>query len=400
MSGPSMSKHRRRGILRLLPMAILAGSLWACEPQPGLSAIDVTGPAGIGRITNDHEGNSLVFDYDLDGFHDLLLGRHGQGAWELFHNDGDDTFSLAQLFTVADRHRCASADFSADGLPDVYCTVGAETGTSNTKTNELWLQSPEHAFSKVADTGGASDNSGRGRDVAAFEFNQDSIPDLFVGNAAPFEFPSHNRLFVNGGSLFTDTPTTGATAADDYGYCVAPGDFDQDRSVDLFVCGSVNRLYRNLDGADLVDVTASYSALSSERAWDADWGDVDGDGDLDLVTTSTLRVRVLKWDNASFSSSQTIEGSFRHSALGDADGDGDLDLFSVRTDTQVDQLSLNNANGQFTAGPTVPNASTGNGSNVAPFANYGGTGRTAFLVTNGYGPGVTGPRMLIAFELK
>ncbi|OGX80781.1 FG-GAP-like repeat-containing protein [Hymenobacter coccineus] len=96
-------------------------------------------------------------------------------------------------------------------------------------------------------------------------------------------------------------------------------------------------------------------------------GDVDGDGDLDLLAPSIsvdgnfLRLEVnvrLNDGRGKFSGNQNLALGASELALGDADGDGDLDLFTSQSDGL--SLSLNNGQGIFGASrPLNLGATTG-----------------------------------------
>ena len=87
-------------------------------------------------------------------------------------------------------------------------------------------------------------------------------------------------------------------------------------------------------------------------------GDIDGDGDLDLLTSSNndsgfsnVDVR-LNNGQGSFSGTQTVPvNTYGGFTLGDMDGDGDLDLLTNYYDLK---LSLNNGQGVFTDTRSIP----------------------------------------------
>jgi hypothetical protein len=130
---------------------------------------------------------------------------------------------------------------------------------------------------------------------------------------------------------------------------VAAGDVDGDGWCDLFFAGldRPNALYRNLGGWKFADITGSAGVAC--LGWDcmgAVLGDLDGDGDLDLVVNTLGNgPHVFLNDGAGHFTDATDAAGVRARtggmslALADVDGDGDLDLYVVnyRTTTVMDQ---------------------------------------------------------------
>ena len=370
-----------------------------------VTATDVVASSGIAKTVNDSYGNSMVFDYNGDGVDDLLLSRHMNAPTELFRGNNDGSFTRTQTLPIADRHYCAAADFNGDGLLDFYCTIGAEKGTATNKSNELWLQVTGAAFVSVPGAWGANDPMGRGRDVAAADFNGDGRSDLLVGNGFPVSStnPSPNRLYLNTGTSFTEASAE-LGAAKSGGICVVPGDYNSDGRLDVFVCGRNNHLYLS-QGGSYLDKAKAFG-MTQEWASGAAWGDLNGDGHLDLVTVGEVRLRVFLGSGNSFANPYTLSLSAgRNVAVVDADQDGHLDIYVVqgrpgnRGANVPDLLLLGNGSGSvFNAAGGLPQATAGAGNDVAVLSHY--NGRPALLVTNG-ADGIStfmGPRQLIAFS--
>lgn len=114
---------------------------------------------------------------------------------------------------------------------------------------------------------------------------------------------------------------------------VASGDVDGDGDRDL-VLGSFgqNRLYLNDGQGRFTDVTATRMPTAGDTTSAAALGDIDGDGDLDMVIGNHGPNRLYLNDGKGSFSDVTAARMPADTdptssvALGDVDGDGDLDL--------------------------------------------------------------------------
>jgi hypothetical protein len=108
------------------------------------------------------------------------------------------------------------------------------------------------------------------------------------------------------------------------------GDLDGDGDVDLAIGGMYTQVFRNENGKLTADpVWAPTSDLGRVGSDAVAWGDVDGDGDLDLAVAEE-QLRLYRNDGGTLTVTpvwESVELGASHSlAWGDFDGDGDLDL--------------------------------------------------------------------------
>lgn len=373
----------------------------------------IAGLSFRGKRLSLTQGESPVFDYDGDGKLDILLSAHSTMPWPLMRNQGNDTYFevLAGTFVKQDRHGCVAGDFGStgspgypDGLIDLYCVVGADRGLSTDDwPNELYLQKPDHSFINVAKAWNVEDAHGRGRVAAAIDYDNDGLLDLAVANEAPSMVPSPNRLFKNVGGRFeeiADPVVRRETASE----CMAAADFDGDGWTDLLFCSSIDPqagvlTYKNVSGA-FQDVTPN-TAYRAVPAQAIKLKDVNQDAKPDLLIVEQTRFTV--WLNRSGKFSR-IDFSYplndgHDVAVGDVNLDGAPDIYIVqgRNDLYDDVMLINEGNGASYHTISIPQASEGEGDVATTIPDWGGSGRTAFLVTNGRW-GNAGPIQVIAFS--
>jgi hypothetical protein len=291
---------------------------------------DVTREAGV---DDERWSTSAAFvDYDRDGDLDLFLLNYidftvkgnkrcfaatGEPDYctpkayrpvtaRLFRNEGGGRFrdvSTAAGVTAAygPGLGVTCSDLDGDGWIDIYVA-------NDTAANLLWLNRKDGTFREAGlELGAAYSEDGlarAGMGVSAGDFDGDGDDDLVVVN-----------LTREGATLYRNEGVSGfqdATAALGLrtmtfpytGFGLEWFDYDNDGRLDLFVAnGAValmeslrgeaypfhqrNQLIRN-DGTRFVDVTAAGGAALelSEVSRGAAFGDIDNDGDIDIVVTN------------------------------------------------------------------------------------------------------------------
>src|SRR5215217_1208817 len=372
-----------------------------------VSAVDKAADAGISENTRTY--GSIITDFNNDTKPDIFLGRHGEQP-RLYENAGNGHFQETNqgTFARADRHGCDAADVNGDGLKDIFCTEGANLGTSP-KHNELYIQRTDHTFAEQAGQYGVLDPFGRGRSATFIDANGDSRPDLFVANdpTRGDSMPSPNRFFTNQlgqalryapeYGLEVETSIQGSNSA-------SVGDLDKDGWQELLLIAPQGlSVYHNEQGKGFTDVAGSVGLGQSPQ--DVTLADVNGDSWLDVIEVEPNKLSVFVNTNGRFSGvfSTTLQDG--HSvAAGDVNSDDRPDLYVMRgrdaSGTNApDQVYLNDGGGaSFSLVSSIPSTSQGEADFVAPI-DYDGNGLTDFLVLNGGGEegSLAGPVELIAF---
>ena len=374
----------------------------ATTPIP-VTITDQAPAAGINN-TQDWTFSAAVTDFNGDGWPDIFIARHWHPAG-LWLNNQDGTFSQSDVDyfkSIKDRHDCLAADFSQNGLQDMFCSVGADRGSA-AKANALYMQQSGGTFADQAYQANVTDPWGRGRYGAVLDANNDGYPDIFYGaeSLRPDGMPSTNRLYVNTGQgSFVDDPAMGLDS--NLGsLCAHTVDYNSDGWPDLLLCGETGglHLFKNDQGQGFTDVSSVLG--TSVKAVDAAMVDVNHDSRPDLITlTGSVLAERLRNKDGTFAKQKILQQgikSARSLAIGDVNGDNNPDVYVVcgRNGSQnaQDYLLALNATGGVLTHVTIPQTTVGGGDTAYPI-DYTHDGLSSFLVLNGQVPN-TGPIQLL-----
>src|SRR6185436_9015621 len=331
----------------------------------GLVFSDVTRDAGVGP--SSWSTSCAFLDMDRDGDLDLFVANYLDAARTnnrfcgdpqrrirvychplnykglpsvLYRNNGKGVFTDVSAAAgiapyVGNGLGVAVGDYDDDGLPDVFV---ANDGVPNF----LFHNEGGGRFAEVGLPAGVSvardgkPRAGMGTEFA--DYNGDGRLDLVVTN---HEFETHSLFRNDGGGVFTDVTVEselGPATLPFVGFGVAFFDFDNSGTLDLaivnghvidntalFRAGSTHAqrklLFRNLNGRRLQEIGAAagsgFARSNVGRTLIA--GDVDNDGDVDLLVTNNGRAPELLRNGTSGGNAillRLIGGAGNRDALG------------------------------------------------------------------------------------
>ena len=302
--------------------------------------------------TAPNAATAVPIDLDGDGDRDLALPDGGYLEHSLFWNDGTGALSLVPNDLPADLGTMVSAalvDLDADGDLDVLAPA-------ETSQNRVYRNDGAGRWTSVA-FGDFTVDLGLTGDIAVGDLDGDGWPDAATANSVFPSFPVPSYVYRNDGSGRLDRLASPSLSA----YTVAFGDLDGDGDLDVYwgragnpIAGGVypDVVWRNLGNMVFAPIAGAVSDTAATTG--VALGDVDGDGDLDAVLTAWSNVgnRVLRNDGTGMFTAAPVPlpnptGNSRKPLLVDVDGDGDLDLL-IPNDGTPNRLYRNDGTGGFT----------------------------------------------------
>ncbi|MBS1944512.1 MAG: CRTAC1 family protein [Bacteroidetes bacterium] len=269
----------------------------------------------MGQAANADQWGMAVGDVDRDGHKDFFSGGSNDGVHFLRMTGRGQSLGWTNLNNGTMFMQCANmADINNDGALDAF-------GCHDNGAPRIWL------------------NNGTG--------------SLTYNNYIDFATNPTSDMSGNYGSVFTD--------------------FDNDGDLDLFIvhCRQGvnsssdprrwNRMFVNNGNNQYTDLALDYGLQNREQSWSADFGDIDNDGDLDLVVTNHSRSMQLflndgtgHFTEATTGSGIDVSAAFLQVKMEDLDNDGFLDLITAgNLGGSAEFYFHGNGNGTFTQMPNM-----------------------------------------------
>ncbi|NKB68889.1 MAG: T9SS type A sorting domain-containing protein [Candidatus Latescibacteria bacterium] len=286
------------------------------------------------------DSGAVFGDYDNDGdldlylplqeYHDVIL----RNDWGTFSDWTQDLLELDG--TEPERPWINSSiwlDYDRDGLIDLLVGYSSEVGSIQLRLyrNQGAGQFADATVAAKLDILVLAEPGSWVGGIAAGDFNNDAWPDLYIGISQ-----GRNRLFINDRQGSFEDATTEEIADVGPALDVAVGDIDNDGDLDILqATGSPDGLlFRSRmllnQGGRFLDFTEGLglSALGAAQTAGVGLADFDNDGDLDLVTAFPHFLFINNGDGLFID--ETARSGIRESSsaisLGDYDLDGYIDL--------------------------------------------------------------------------
>ena len=345
---------------------------------------DVSAKVGLDKVVFQYNHGAAAFDYDCDGWNDILVT--GYNRLVLLHNESDgaggrhfvDVTKKAKLDDNLWSTSAAWGDLDGDGYPEIYVDHYGDWGfdtnhptdcTYDGKTRDvcqprkfkplphtLYRNNRDGTFTDITEQVKLR-KDGKGIGVLFVDVDGDGRPDIYVANDTDDNFLYMNR--GERGAIKLEELGLYGVARDDRGTAngsmgLDAADYDRSGRASLFVTNYENELpalYKNNTTGKMPQF--SYDTLASGLAtiggkyvsWGTGFFDYDLDGWDDILIVSGHAIRfptkidrrqkpvLLHNETGKFKQTSIQGGSYfrephnaRGAAMGDLDNDGKIDI--------------------------------------------------------------------------
>ena len=278
-----------------------------------LTFTDATESAGVagGNDPLAIVADALWFDYDNDGWRDLLVARFGTPI--LYHNERNGKFQdvsqRSGLNQFGNTIAVIAFDYDNDGRLDLllgnyFQPVNLlDLKTAKVLPNDLdnaingggvtlWHGNGDGTFADVTDKAGLAKHMGWTLDVGHGDFNDDGFQDVYVAG----DYGTDRLYFNNGDGTFQDVTEKAIGLDTKKGMNAEIADYDNDGRLDVYVTNitdeymkECNMLWHNNGDGTFTDLSKETGTCDTLWGWAAKFADFDNDGWLDLFAVNGLR---------------------------------------------------------------------------------------------------------------
>lgn len=275
---------------------------------------DVSEQVGIYGGTNGYGLGIAISDFNKDGYPDIYVGNDFHEDDYYYLNNGDGTFKecLKEYFSHTSRFSMGNdvADINHDGWPDLM-------SLDMLPEDEKVLKSSE----------GASGVQVQKLQVDRFGYH--------------YQFP-RNMLYINQHNTpYLETAHLSGVAATDWSWSTLFGDYNQDGEQDIFISNGIPKRPNNLDYINFVSSDEIKNKINNTKLVDQKAIDMMPAGEMHNYLYKGMKDLTFKdMSKEWITKDKTITGA---TAWGDLDNDGDLDLVTNNLNSPI-KLYINTTN--------------------------------------------------------
>ncbi|MBU8934421.1 MAG: VCBS repeat-containing protein [candidate division Zixibacteria bacterium] len=289
--------------------------------------------------------------FDYDGFPDIVAIRSDDTV-NVFLNQGDGTYGegIASPNGGATSQQSIAGDFTGNGVTDIMVSHSSGNGVRTMSGNG------DGTFNYDSDCLLSSFP----RDICKGDFDGDGDLDIAVALYTGFGSPDSIAILINSGTGVFSIDTSFAVPVGDNLYNIESGDFTNDGVLDLAAVVHDNAFLTIFKGDGSGDFNMSDSIFEvGARPWDVTTGDMDGDGNLDIICASSSGLGIPSSVSVLLNSGNG-NGYFQDKndyyaggdstytiALGDLNADGYLDVITGHMWLDSAWILLNNGDGSL-----------------------------------------------------
>lgn len=250
-----------------------------------------------------------VGDLNNDDLMDVFFASN-MGKSKLYLNEGDFQFrDITDTAGIQTKGKWASGvtfvDINHDGYLDIYVSFGGPYANPERRSNELYINNGDSTFTEYAKKYNIAD-TGFTTHAAFFDYNKDGLLDLYLltnaqGNVPPNvirekkingEHPNTDKLYKNNGDkTFTDVSKKAGILIEGYGLGINILDINKDGWPDIHISNdflSNDIIYQNNQDGTFTDKVDTYFRHQSYAAMGTDFGDINNDGLMDIISLDML----------------------------------------------------------------------------------------------------------------
>jgi hypothetical protein len=371
-----------------------------------LPPTESTAEFGDQQIVHDATGTAAVAkpvfaaDFDGDGDADIVsaTSSDNQVAWH--RNNGDNTFTRVTVGSANDPRSVYAADVDGDDRVDILAV-------SVTDNSVYWYRNDGTPASGTWTRSTISNTASGARAVQAADIDRDGDMDVVAASFLSDKLAWYEN---NGSQTFTErivnVPDTDTNSSNGNGdidgvSAVFAADINRDGHLDIVTASGVDgevAWFQN-DGTPanggwtLRTIRNSVAATADPAELSVVVADMNGDGDLDVVTANFGEDRIAWFQNDGTPAngiwtrrdiSTTADGAYTVFAA-DMDSDGDMDVLSASVLDDKIALYRNNGNGIVFTASTVNTADTDGNPNNGTNGDADGATHVLAIDLNGDG---------------